>query len=100
MTKPCEPGRNHRPTSNDSLRQRSEYGYGLAARNVLLEGYYRLPGIHDEILKAVDYLRQNIVTDQFMTETVDTHFNLVAPYEQQPPDSENNPYFNLGSAVR
>ncbi len=87
-----------RDLSNDSLRQRSEYGYGLAAGNVLLEGFYRLPGIHDEILKTVDYLRENVVTDQFMTEKVDTYFALVAPFQERLPDSAHNPYFNLGSA--
>jgi len=84
--------------SNDSLRQRSEYGYGLAAGNVLLENFYRLPGIHEEILKAVDYLRENVVTDQFMTETVDTYFDLVEPFQERLPDSAHNPYFNTGSA--
>ncbi len=88
-----------RDLSNDSLRQRSEYGYGLAARNVLLEGFYRLPGIHDEIVKAVDYLRENIVTDQFMTEKVDAYFALVAPFQERLPDSEHNLNFNLGSAA-
>ena len=57
-----------------------------------------LPGIHDEILKTVDYLRENIVTDQYMTEKVDTYFALVAPFQERLPDSAHNPYFNLGSA--
>ncbi|MGQ7846580.1 CotH kinase family protein [Granulosicoccus sp. 3-233] len=85
--------------SNDSLRQRSEYGYGLAARNVFLEGFYRLPGIHEEIVEAVDYLRQNVVTDQFMTEKVDAYFALVQPFQERLPDSEHNPNFQMGSAV-
>ena len=85
--------------SNDSLRQRSEYGYGLAARNVFLEGYYRLPGIHDKILQTVAYLRQNIVTNELMTEKVNSHFNLVAPFQERLPDSEHNSNFNMGSTV-
>ncbi len=85
--------------SNDSLRQRSEYGYGLAARNVFLEGFYRLPGIHDEIVEAVDYLRENVVTDQFMTEKVNEYFALVQPFQESLPDSEFNPYFSMGSAA-
>lgn len=48
--------------SNDSLRQRFEYGYGLASGNVFLEKYYRLPGTHNQILQNVQSLRQNRIT--------------------------------------
>ncbi|NND89828.1 MAG: hypothetical protein HKN42_03115 [Granulosicoccus sp.] len=85
--------------SNDSLRQRYEYGYGLAARNIFLEGFYRLPGIHARILQTVESLRQNIVTDELMAEMVTTNFNLVAPFQKRRPDSAHNPHFNTGSAA-
>jgi len=86
--------------SNDSLRQRYEYGYGLASGNVFLEKYYRLPGIHSKILNNVESLRQNHITDELMAAKVNTFFSLVAPYETRLPDSANNPWFNVGSAEK
>ena len=86
--------------SNDSLRQRSEFGYGLAARNVFLEGYYRIPGIHNTILESVEYLHENVVTDQLMSELVESHLNLVAPFQTRLPDSEHNSNFNAGSGAK
>lgn len=86
--------------SNDSLRQRSEYGYGLAAGNVFLEGYYRLPGIHNTILQAVEYLHENVVTDQLMSELVQSDLNLVAPYQVRLPDSAHNSNFNINAGAR
>ena len=85
--------------SNDSLRQRYEYGYGLASGNVFLEKYYRLPGIHNKILQNVDSLRQNHITDEVMTDKVNRFYSLVAPHETRLPDSANNPWFNVGSAA-
>ena len=45
-------------------------------------------------------LRQNIVTDELMAEKVNSHFNLVAPFQERLPDSAHNPHFNIGSAAR
>ena len=42
----CEPPND---LANDSLRQRVEYGYAVAARNPFLERYYRQPGIHQQV---------------------------------------------------
>ena len=67
--------------SNDSLRQRLQYGYAVAARNPFLENYYRQPGIHAQILAEVDNLRQNYVTDEAMAEKANGYINLVAPFE-------------------
>ena len=83
---------------NDSLRQRVEFGYAVAARNTFLENFYRLPGIHEQILQAAENLRQAVLTEEVMTERVNGYLNLVAPYEQRPPDSIHNPGFTLYSA--
>jgi len=85
--------------SNDSLRQRLEYGYALAARNPFLENYYRQPGIHQQILATVNDLRQNVVTDDAMASKANHYIKLVAPFQQRPPDSVNNPDFTAYSAV-
>lgn len=84
--------------SNDSLRQRYEYGYSLASGNMFLKKFYRLPGIHKKILANVDSLRLNILTDQLMDEKVSTYMDLITPFQTRLPDSENNPWFNPGSA--
>ncbi len=85
--------------SNDSLRQRLEYGYALAARNVFLENLYRLPGIHDEILETVQSLRQNYVTDQSVAEKANAYINISEPFQKRTPDITNNPHFTTFSAV-
>jgi len=85
--------------SNDSLRQRTEYGYAVAARNTFLENFYKMPGIHEEILATVDSLRQNIVTDEAMAMKADHYIDLVAPFQSREPDSVNNPGFTTYSAV-
>lgn len=85
--------------SNDSLRLRLEYGYAVAARNTFLENYYRQPGIHTQILAAVDNLRQNYVTDEAMAAKANLYTSLVAPFERRAPDSVHNPEFTTNSAL-
>ena len=80
--------------SNDSLRQRLEYGYALAARNPFLENFYRQPGVHQELISAVQNLRQNYVTDEYMSEKINHFVGLVAPYQYREPDSVFNPDFS------
>ncbi|MGQ7846483.1 CotH kinase family protein [Granulosicoccus sp. 3-233] len=80
---------------NDSLRQRVEFGYAVAARNSFLENFYRLPGIHERIVQATEQLRQTVLTEEVMTERVNGYLQRVAPYQKREPDSLHNPDFSL-----
>lgn len=86
--------------SNDALRQRVEYGYAVAARNVFLEKFYRQPGIHEQIVEAAEELRRSVLSEQVMTDRVNGYLNLVAPYQQRAPDSLHNPNFSLYQAEK
>lgn len=85
--------------SNDSLRQRFEYGYALASRNPFLDNFYRQPGIHQELLDLVKSLRQNHVTDEYMTAKIDDMLKLIPEFQTRAPDSVHNPDF-LEYAIR
>jgi hypothetical protein len=83
----------------DALRERLEYGHAVGAMNVFTSRYYRQPGMHTQILAAVDYIRQNYITDSLITERAALYASLVEAYEARAPDSEHNEFFSTSSAA-
>lgn len=83
---------------NDSLRQRLEYGYAVVESNPFLRGFYSLAGMHEDIVATAQSLRNNNITDQWMSEKTNTLAELVAPFQQRVPDSIHNTQFNLSEA--
>jgi len=86
--------------SNSSLRLRLDYGYAVAGKNVFLDRFYKLPGIHEQLLATIDNLRQNVVTDEAMADKANHYINLVEPSQLREPDSLFNPEFTVFSAFR
>ncbi len=83
----------------DALRQRIEYGYAGAWENVFTSRYYRLPGIHEELIAAAEEIHRNHITDALIADRASVYAQLVTPWETQLPDSEHNPYFSVNSAM-
>jgi spore coat protein H len=85
---------------SDALRQRLEYGYAVGAPNVFISSYYKLPGMHEQMLAAVEYIRQNYLTDALLAERATEYSMLVEPYEKRAPDNQYNPEFNTFSGIK
>ena len=80
--------------SNADLKSRINYGYSLGAENVFMENFYRLPGAHEQLLRAIAYLRQNAMDDATIIEQSYRNADLIEPYMTRLPDSEYNPEFH------
>ena len=83
--------------SNDDLRRRVNYGYALGAENTFMERFYRLPGAHDELVRAIAYLRQSAIDDATVVEQSQRNAALIEPYMARLPDSEFNLFFENSS---
>ena len=83
---------------DEAIRERLAYGYASGESNVFISNFYRLPGIHQQILNAVDYIRQNHISDEFMETNAQEHIDIAEPFQLRLPDQEFNPFFNAYSA--
>ena len=83
---------------SEALRERLAYGYASGESNVFISKFYRLPGIHQQILNAVDYIRENHVSDEFMATNAQEHIEIAELFQLRQPDLEHNPNFNAYSA--
>jgi len=79
---------------NNALHERLHYGYAAGNGNEIMSNFYKLPGMHETIMATVETIRQNYVTDTFMTEQATLLTELVQPFETMPPDNIYNPEFN------
>jgi len=79
--------------SNADIRSRASYGYSLGAGNFFMDSFYRLPGIHEQLLRTVAYLRQNAMDDATIIEQAYRNADLIEPYMTRLPDSEYNSDF-------
>lgn len=79
--------------SNADIRSRASYGYSLGAGNFFMDSFYRLPGIHEQLLRTVAYLRQNVMDDATIIEQAYRNADLIEPYMTRLPDSEYNSDF-------
>lgn len=80
--------------ANADLKTRLSYGYALGSENVFMEKFYRLPGIHEEMVQAVNYLRQSFLDDATITDLSEFNAQLIEPFQTRLPDSEFNPEYN------
>lgn len=80
-------------TDNRDLRTRLQYGYAIGAENVFMDKFYRLPGIHAEIVRVVDYLKQFIIDNTTITNLSQANAALIEPLQTRLPDSEFNPSY-------
>lgn len=85
--------------SSYSLRQRVEYGYALSSQNTFLSNFYKLPGIHEDILAAIERIRLNHVTHESMAEKISHYLALTEKYQERAPDNVSNPNFNASLSV-
>lgn len=84
----------------DSLRQREIFGYAVGEPNVFISKFYRLPGMHEQMIAAVEYIRQNHLTDSAFAEKADRYIRIAEPFQLRAPDNEFNPWFNVASAEK
>ena len=85
---------------NDALRQRLEYGYALGSANVFTRNFYKLPGMHEKMLSAVNQIHENYITDTSITDKATLYSNLVETYQERAPDSNYNESFTLSSGIK
>jgi len=84
----------------DSLRQRVDFGYAAGEPNIFISNFYRLPGMHQQMILAVDYIRQNYMTDAIFTQRAEKYIRIAEPFQQRAPDDQFNPWFNISSAMK
>ena len=80
--------------SNIDLQKRLYYGYARGINSEFHKRYYRLPGIHQRMLDAAQYLRDNYLTDSNVTEKAQRYESVVEPFVTRLPDIEFNPTYN------
>jgi len=78
--------------SNKQLFKRLNYGYARGSRNVLLDNFYRMPGIHDSVLAKAAELRSDTFSDTTITRLVNAYSDIVRPYKNRAPDVDHLPY--------
>ena len=83
---------------SDSLRERLEFGYAVGEPNVFISRFYRLPGIHEQFIDAVEYIRQSHLTDQSIAEKAEKYIRIVEPFQTRAPDKQFNPWFSVSKA--
>lgn len=84
----------------DSLRLRLEYGYAVGEPNVFISRFNRIPGIHKQVIAAVEYIRQNYLTDVSIAEKAEKYITIAEPFQKRAPDNAHNPFFNVFTAER
>ncbi len=74
---------------NSELQKRKFYGYARGRNSEFVNRFYRLPGAHDLLVRAIDELRANHYTDERILQHATTLNALVKPYLTALPDSEH-----------
>lgn len=74
---------------NADLQKRKFYGYARGRNSEFVNRFYRLPGTHDLLVRAVDELRANYYSDAQVLQRASTLNTLVEPYLTRLPDSAN-----------
>jgi len=82
---------------NDALLERLEYGYAISVNSEFTSRFLKLPGMHEQMLAAVNEIHQNHITNELITERAELYSDLVQPFQTRLPDSANNPAFNVTS---
>ena len=76
-------------TDNTELGKRKFYGYARGRNSFFVDRFYRLPGAHNLLVRAIDELRANYYSDQQILSHATTLNAQVQPYLTNLPDSEN-----------
>ena len=76
-------------TDNTELAKRKFYGYARGRNSFFVDRFYRLPGAHNLLVRAIDELRANYYSDQQILSHATTLNAQVQPYLTNLPDSEN-----------
>jgi len=82
---------------NDELAKRLYYGYARGVNSQFISQFYKLPGIHEEIVAVADELRNTYLTDSNISERAIRYSNLIDPYLTRSPDSDHNPRYDINS---
>ncbi|MFK7993243.1 MAG: CotH kinase family protein [Granulosicoccus sp.] len=75
--------------ANEDLQKRKFYGYARGGNSVFVDRYYRLPGVHEQFVRAIDELRANYYSDEQILERAKTLNLAVEPFLTRLPDSEH-----------
>lgn len=76
-------------TTNAQLQQRKFYGYARGINSRFVNAFYRLPGAHDLLVRAINELRENYYSNQQILERATVLNGLIEPHMTQLPDSEH-----------
>lgn len=82
----------------EPLRIRTTFGYSTSFENFFTTRYLQQPGIHEELVEAAGYIRENYMTDSFMTETANNLTIAASPFQQRAPDSTYNQNYRESSS--
>ncbi|MFK7858525.1 MAG: CotH kinase family protein [Granulosicoccus sp.] len=74
---------------NSQLQKRKFYGYARGLYSELVERFYREPGAHDLLVRAIDELRANYYSDEQILERATALNNAVEPFLTRLPDSNH-----------
>ena len=74
---------------NAELQKRKFFGYARGQNSEFVDRFYRLPGTHDLLVRAVDELRANYYSDAQILQRASVLNDLVEPYLTKLPDSAN-----------
>ena len=91
-----EPENNY---EREPLRVRTTFGYSTSSENFFTTRYLQQSGIHDELVEATAYIRENYMTDSFMTETTNNLTMAASPFQQRAPDSTYNQFYRESSSL-
>ncbi len=80
--------------NQEDLEQRQLYGYARGVKNVLLSGFYRLPGIHQEIVNHARLLREGPLSTENIDSLATQYLAVIEPFASREPDMSFNPFFN------
>ena len=75
--------------TNAQLQQRLFFGYARGINSRFVDRYYRMPGAHERLVRAIDELRANYYSDEQIFQRATILNNLVEPFLTQLPDSQN-----------
>ena len=76
--------------SNQGLQRRLDYGYARGISSDFHTRYYRLPGIHEQIVEAASVIRENWMTNAQISKRASLLESVVEPYITRLPDIEFN----------
>lgn len=82
----------------EPLRLRQLFGYASGTENYFTSRYYQQPDAHQQLLEAASFIRENYMTDAFMSQATNSQTSVVSPFMQRAPDSIHNVFYSESSS--